>query len=259
MRGVRWGAGTPPTLRNRCLALMTRLPRGAFFCGPTAALIQGMPLPGNVERSPVLHVGVLAPSRALRIAGVRSRSFTPLRFATLDWLGLPVTEPARTWRDLAPQLALPDLVAVGDFLIHGSPALATRDDLARQFGPGERGAVALRAALPLLDGRSESRPESLLRLILHSAGIRGYVPNHWVTLSRPRVRYRIDLAFPEYMLGLEYQSGYHHDPEQWKADMTRLSRLRAHGWDMHEVSQADVDSPSELANRIRMLLERSAK
>ena len=106
----------------------------------------------------------------------------------------------------------------------------------------------------MLDGRAESRAESRLRVVLMRADITGYEPNHWVSLPRPRVRYRIDIAFPAAMLGLEYQGEYHHDIGQWRDDMTRLSRLRAYGWNMVEVSARDLDDPAELADRIRRLL-----
>jgi very-short-patch-repair endonuclease len=205
-----------------------------------------------------LHVGVLPPARAVRIAGVVGHR---LDLATTDvrrWLGVRVTAPARTWRDLGSYLVLGDLVAAGDFLLHGPPALALLADLEREAANPGRGTALLRSALPLLDARSESRRETRLRLILQGAGIRGYEANYRVTLPRPRVRYRIDIAFPDRMLGIEYQSEYHHDPEQWRKDMTRLSRLRAHGWNMHEVSKTDLENPDELAYRIRLLLERGA-
>jgi very-short-patch-repair endonuclease len=231
---------------------MARMPASGFFCGPTAALIQGVPLPRRLEADPVLHVGVPAGSRALRVRNVRGHKLGVHRTAIRVWRGLPVTEPARTWLDLAPFLGLADLVAAGDHLLHGDPSSATFAELehAVRSAAHARGVRLLRAALPLLDGRAESRAESRLRLVLVHARIEGFEPNFWVTLQRPRVRYRIDIAFPREMLGVEYQSEYHHDPDQWRRDMTRLSRLRAAGWTMVEVSQADLDDPRELAHRI---------
>lgn len=175
------------------------------------------------------------------------------------WLDVRVTSPARTWRDLALHLGLPDLVAAGDSILHGRHPLAGFDDLqlVARGASGGRGAPLLRAALPLLDGRSASRRETFLRLMLIRAGIDGFVPNHEVLLQRPRVRYVLDIAFPHAMLGIEYQSEYHHDEQQWRDDLTRQSRLRAHGWTIVEVSKSDLAEPVELIYRLRLLLARA--
>ena len=175
------------------------------------------------------------------------------------WLGRPVTEPARTWRDLATTLGVPDLVAAGDYLLHGDRPACQPAELqqAADSAAGSRGAVKLREALAMLDGRAESPAESRLRVILIHAGITGFEPNFWVTFPRQRERARIDIAFPDRVLGLEYQGEYHHDADQWRRDMTRLSRLRAHGWTMVEVSKRDLEDPRELAHRIQLLLARA--
>lgn len=204
-------------------------------------------------------MGVRSPQRQIRRAGIVGHKLEVSGDAIRIWRGLPVTEPARTWRDLAGFLGVTDLVAAGDFLVHGSPSIARLVELenAATAAWHGRGAPKLRAALGMIDGRSESRAESRLRVLLVRAGIDGFEPNFWVTLTAPRVRYRIDIAFPSARLGLEYQGEYHHDIDQWRADMTRLSRLRAHGWDMVEVSARDLDDPVELAERIRLLLART--
>lgn len=257
-RGIHVGVDPAMNLMSRCAAYLVRMPPGGFFCGPTAALIQGVPLPAGLERSPDLHVAVPSPRRAVRRAGIVGHRFALGASGVRSWRGLPVTDPARTWRDLARSLSYDDLVAAGDYLLHGDLPLATRSELeaeaAAALATGARGARALARALPLLDGRSESRMETRLRLILIRAGITGIEPNFWVTLRRPRASYRIDIAFPQVSLGLEYQSEYHHEIEQWRSDMTRLARLRAAGWTMIEVSARDLDDPGELGHRIRMLV-----
>ena len=254
--GVRRPLAAGDSLIERSAAFMPRMPSGGFFCGPTAARIQGIPLPLGIETESVLHVAVRPPLRSVRAAGIVGHKLDVDPAAIRQWRGLPVTEPARTWRDLAALLSLPDLVAAGDYLLHGRHAPCTRTELHRVATDAvhARGARRLREAIGMLDGRAESRAESRLRVVLMRADITGYEPNHWVSLPRPRVRYRIDIAFPAAMLGLEYQGEYHHDIGQWRDDMTRLSRLRAYGWNMVEVSARDLDDPAELADRIRRLL-----
>ena len=171
------------------------------------------------------------------------------------WRGLPVSAPERLWCELAGVLSLEDLVAVGDFLISRSHPLTSHKRLADAAGryPGRRGLRALRRALELLDGRSESRKESVLRVILEEGGLSGFVPNQWTTTSGG-YRYRLDFALLELKIGMEYQSDYHRTPEQFRADMTRISRLRADGWEVIEVNADDLRDRQELLQRIRRVI-----
>lgn len=242
---------------GRCSAYLVRMPPGGFFCGSTAALIQGVPLPAVLEHSMDLHVAVPRSGRSVRRAGIVGHKLDIPPESIRTWRGLPVTPPARTWRDLALVLALDDLIAAGDALLGGDVPLATRRELdeVAQAAAGGRGARRLAAPLPLLDARSASRRETFLRLILIRAGITGFEPNFWVRLERPRARYRIDIAFPERRIGFEYQGEYHHDIAQWRADLTRQSRLRAAGWTMVEFTSHDLRDAAELTERIRSILD----
>lgn len=258
-RGVNARVGTSSSLLGRCSAYLVRMPPGGFFCGPTAALIQGVPLPAAIEAASELHVAIPRSGRAVRRAGIVGHRLDVPPASIRTWRGLPVTAPARTWRDLAPILSTDDLIAAGDALLSGDLPLATRAELEDgvHAAAGGRGVRRLVAALPLLDGRSASRRETFLRLILIRAGITGFEPNFRVTLDRPVARYRIDIAFPEPRVGFEYQGEYHHDIEQWRSDLTRLSRLRAAGWTMVEFTSRDLRDPAELVERIRRILRRA--
>ena len=121
----------------------------------------------------------------------------------------------------------------------------------RRF-PGRRGKPALREAHTLLNDRAESPRESILRVILVRFGLPLPEVNYPITASGRR--YRADLAFPDRKVIVEYQGGYHHDPEQWRRDMTRISRLEAAGWFVVQVNANDLDDPKELAERVRRVL-----
>jgi very-short-patch-repair endonuclease len=148
-------------------------------------------------------------------------------------------------------LSMTDLVAVGDFLIHWRLPFASKEELSAAVSvyPGRRGRCILLAALARLDDRSESRRESILRVILTDAGITGFRANYWIDTAVQR--YRADLADPVRKIVIEYQSDYHADIKQFRSDMTRKSRLRAAGWLVIEVNADDLDDPAELAARIR--------
>lgn len=112
----------------------------------------------------------------------------------------------------------------------------------------------MRQALPLLNDRSESRPESWLRVILVHAGLPPASINHVIVDTESGKAHRTDLAFPKYKVLLEYQGDYHRGQKQWRNDMTRRARLEADGWIVMEINADDLRDPRELAGRIRTAL-----
>lgn len=232
-------------------ALQVRMPSAAFFCGITAAMIIGIPLPARFQQARELHVGVPAPMRACRTRGVVGHKLQVTEDDLGDWGSLRVTAVARTWCDLAAVLDIEDLVAAGDFIIHHRHPLASRGELtaAAAQHPSRRGRARLLEALELLDDHAESRPESIVRVVAVRAGIRGLRANYEIKDARGAIIARADLCFPENRVIIEYQGDYHRsEAERWRRDRTRVARLAAAGWHVIEIA-AD-----ELVDR-RMLLQ----
>lgn len=244
-------------LRERCQAALLRVATGSFICGPTAALLYGTPLPRRHEVASTIHVAIPRPGRAPRGAGITGHSFD-LRLAPVREIsGLRVAAPARTWTDLAAAVDLEHLVIAGDHLVRWDLKICTVTDLQREVerSKGRRGRSMMAAALAMLDTRSQSRYETKLRLLLSGAGLTGLAANHEVTVSSGH-RYRLDIAMPELLVGIEFQGAHHADPAQYRADQTRMERLRADGWLILEVNARDFDEPIELLNRIRRAIAR---
>ena len=61
----------------------------------------------------------------------------------------------------------------------------------------------VRTLVVLADARSESPPESWLRWVCHDAGLPQPAPQFWVKCPSG-AWFRLDLAWPELKLGLEY-------------------------------------------------------
>lgn len=238
--------------------LAARIPQHAFFSHSTAALLWGAPLPWNLERSTLLHVAVCNPLPRLHSRGLAGHQLdlSPAVLDTRD--GLTVTSPARTWCDLATQLTLDDLVAVGDYFINRELPFSDRATLAAMLdlSIGKRGVRRLREALPLLSDRAESRPESKLRVVIVRAGLPTPEINHTLVDSEAGTRVRPDFMFRKEKVILEYQGDYHRTAAQWRRDMTRRSRLEAQGWRVMELNADDLKNPEELAQRIAALLNR---
>lgn len=143
--------------------------------------------------------------------------------------GCRVTSPERTTWDLARRLPLVEAVVAVDALAH--KCFDPADLLVRRAKrPGARGCRRLDEVVALADPRAESPMETRLRLALIDAG-----------LPRPEVQYqildrdwyqiaRVDLAYPDEKLALEYDGAVHLDPRQRARDLRRDNELARHGW-----------------------------
>lgn len=237
--------------------LRLRMPPEAFFSHATAAVLHGIPLPFRYESGVDLHVSFRRPARAPHASGIRGHRSSASEAEVQLVRGIRTTTPARTWIDLADHLSTFDLVAAGDFLIHHRMPLTDLAALAHAVDTrtNPRHLKRLHEAYPLLSDRAESPPESILRAILLSAGFPNPEVNHSLTGRFGEFVARTDLSFASLKLVLEYQGDYHRTTKgQWRADMSRRSRLEALGWVVIELNADDLRDPGELVARIRSRL-----
>ncbi len=249
-RGVKVPTDTPLDLRTRCAAMGLVLADGVVFSHHTAAKLYGAPIAADSQ----LHVSLVSPIEP-RIEGV-----SPHRVLELGpvWqvAGLPVTSPGRTFVDLAARLDLPGLVEVGDGLLR-LPSARETFDLALERGTKRRGIRLARLAYPLLNPRSDSAPESRLRLLLTQAGFPPDYVNEpmceddgyqW---AKPDLGYLVRLA-------LEYEGAHHRDdPRQWQSDIGRDNRYADHDWHLIKVTAAMLyQRPEQLVAEVARVLRR---
>lgn len=253
-RGTRDSATASLEVARLARTFATRMPPSAFFSSATAAALHGIPLPPQFRGTQKLHVAMPLPARATQTRNVVGHAVTMMGDDTVERGGLRVSSVVRTWCELAAILALPDLVAAGDYIIHHELPLASITDLSDAVAryPGRRGRPLLRRALPLLSERAESAQESRLRVFLVAGGVTGIYPNLWVTIRQHRLR--IDLAIPQRKLAIEHQSEYHFAPDQRRKDMTRASILASDEWLTLEFNSDDMQSPREIVERVRATL-----
>ncbi|KQO96801.1 endonuclease domain-containing protein [Leifsonia sp. Leaf264] len=259
--GTRIPARVQLDLLARSELAMRILPEGAFMIGATAALLWRMPLPHAVaaQVETALDVAVTPPRAAPRRNGIRGRQISIDRAELVSIGTVRLTSAARTWCDLSPMLELPDLVAVGDHLIRRRSPTCTRAVLAGAvdaFGR-RRGRALLERALPLLSDRSESPPESVLRVVLTTAGLPSLLANVDIVDENGRFVARVDLLFAEYPIVLEYEGDHHRDKAQWRRDMTRIAEIESLGYTVIRVNADDLVDVAGLIRRIeRQLLTR---
>jgi very-short-patch-repair endonuclease len=228
-RGVYADATMPGSYRQRCLAAAWYLlPEQAAIAGRSAAWFYGVNLlrdgdpveavtPPSARFGPVsgltIHVADLPPDDVRTIGGVRR------------------TSPLRTCWDLALWLSVPDAVAYLDLILARGlvtmPALAA---YARQRR-GRRGWRKLLRAVELADPAAESVQESRLRVRLVLAGLPKPVSQHVIEKDDGTFAGRVDLAWPELRVAVEYDGQHHSDPDQIHLDRARLNRLvTTDGW-----------------------------
>ncbi|MFT4211524.1 MAG: hypothetical protein QM626_06580 [Microbacterium sp.] len=230
---ARGAVGAAPTLREGCLRYAPRLQPWQFFSHETALILRGAPTPEWPHR-PGIHVSAHRPAREPRIGGIvghRLQSRDPI--FERDGDGLPLEDPARAWRQCGAIWALDDLIVAGEFLISGKQALASIEELraeVRVMGdvPGAR----LARALAEMRVGARSPRETRLRLVLVRAGL----PEPAITWNlrddRGRFVAELDLAYPRYRVGVEYDGRVHaDDPAQFAKDADRWDSIRAQDWD----------------------------
>ena len=93
----------------------------------------------------------------------------------------------------------------------------------------------------MVDGGAESPQETRLRLVLVRAGLPQPVTQIPVADRWGRVVRRIDMGWPQWQVGVEYDGEQHwSDPRQHAEDIERLEFLAAAGWLIVRVSATQL-------------------
>jgi very-short-patch-repair endonuclease len=241
--GVHVATTTPDTLIVRCRAARLSIPRDAVFSHWTAARLWAPSAP----TTSAMHVS-FGRNAFARADGVRTHRFT-YAIGAVYRHGLPVTSAEQTFVHMAVHLDLVDLVALGDLLVRRSGV--TPGDL-RKFAArwGGHGGRRARDAARFVRARVDSQPESRLRMLLVLAGLSEPTVNHSVEVHGVE-RYRLDLAYVDEMVAIEYDGRWHERPGQRPRDDARRLHLRELGWEVVVVTADDLYSdPDALLERV---------
>ena len=249
-RGVYADADLPDSFGVRVRGARLLMPPTAVFSGRTAAYVHGASDLGD-RRSPV---EVTVPT------GVR---FGPVDGIRVRRVALPPSDVAavRAWRcttglrtalDIARWEPLPDAVAALDVML--ARAIVGKGELreAAELRTG-RGSRQTRRAVDLADPRAESQPESRLRVLLALAGLFPDV-QYSVRDNLGGFVARVDLAFVEQRIAIEYDGVWHAEPGQFAKDRRRLNRLVEAGWTVLHVTAADLRDPAAFIARLKVML-----
>jgi hypothetical protein len=157
--------------------------------------------------------------------------------------GLVLTTPSRTLVDMARLLGRAPLEElVDDAFCRGLASIASVEASLDRSGPGHRGHALLREVLAVWSPTIEPGSVAEVRLLrrLAELGATGLVTQHAVHDDSGSFIARLDVARPDRKCGLEYDGVRFHGPRGWARDERRYARLRAAGWDVEDITKADL-------------------
>ncbi len=245
LKGVYVVAQLPDSLPLRAQALAMAVPPDVVVTDWTACWLHtGLLAPGQNRGVPPVSAFRPAGHDRLRNNLARSGERTFIARDVMRIGRLRVTTPMRTALDLGRLVYRDSAIGGMDALMrNGGFALdALLMDVDRF--KGMRGVVQLRQLAPIVDGRSESPGESLLRMRwLDLNSLPPPEPQVPVIIDGDEI-YRLDLAVPELRYACEYDGEKFHGEERRDRDAARREDLRVRfGWEIDVVRRANIAGP----------------
>ncbi|RBY79993.1 hypothetical protein DQ239_02535 [Blastococcus sp. TF02-09] len=242
-RGVYADAELPDTHEIAIAGASLITPSTAVFSGRSAACLLGADQ--LVDASTPVEVTVPEADRFGPVAGLRIRRAVVPESDVRSVRRYSCTTPVRTAVDIARHEELPGSVIALDVLLRRGLVDAGRLAEAVAAVPTGRGSRRARLAEALADGRAESPPETVVRVLLRTAGL-APVPQFVVRDEHGRFVARVDLAFPGQRVAVEYDGAWHGHPGQLARDRRRLNALVAAGWRVVHLTAADLHDPARV-------------
>lgn len=175
--------------------------------------------------------------------------------STVEVYGLLCSSPEFLFTQMASYLSLDQLIEFGDSLICRDALLrrTTKEDLYKYVESCQRmrGSRKCRQALKQMRENTDSPRETQLRLIMVRSGLPNPSINFPVSPDAPFLRQRLqpqpqyflDMAYPAFRVGVEYNGLHHHD--QWADDWQRFNSLQSVRWHIFVAENNIIDNPSK--------------
>lgn len=252
LSGVYICAEVELTPSIRAEAVLLPFGGDAFASHATAARAWRVPLPPLPEE----HVTVLRAGDRRTRAGVRCHLLAAGTEPGTALAGRArVSSAEQVFAELAEQLALVDLVVVGDHLVRHGHVRLTR---LRSFVAAWRGprAAHARAAVAFVRERVDSPMESRLRMLIVLAGLPEPQVNITYGEDNGLTFRRYDLSWPEIRVIVEYDGRHHIERvEQWESDLERREAIDDSDWRILVVVASGIYAdPGRTLQRIHRLL-----
>jgi very-short-patch-repair endonuclease len=235
LRDVWVHSSAEDDLGARIAAARLVLGEEGFLCGLTAAWTHGVDV--QDRRGNLVWMGRPTGKWRRTRAGCLLREIT-VESSDLDLVeGTLVTTPLRTAFDCARWLSLTEAVVVADAF--AAAGLMTKAAFCA-YTKSHRGLRGVRQAdmvADLVEPLTESAMESRLRVLLITSGFPRPVPQHVVKDHAGRFVARLDFAYPDRRIAIEYDGSLHW--EQRRDDDRRRDNVRALDWTVLVASRSD--------------------
>lgn len=235
----------------------------AVLAGPSAADAYGVPVWDMGDHTHLARLDQMANRRKTR--KVQHRGSLLVEDLTVRD-GLPLTSGTRTALDMIALTDIPHaLVTVNGLLCAGetTPELLARRAEGMRHDPFTADTSIV---LDLADGRCESAGESLFLHFCWARGLPMPVPQLEIRDGRGRLAGRVDFAWPELGVYLEFDGRMKYDellrPGETAADAVMREKRREQlissitGWRCIRITWAELFDPERLAARIRAAIAR---
>jgi len=255
MRGVHEGReplDVPRVHGDLMHAARLALGDHAVFVGRSAAWALGSRLAS--PRAPVdARVSTAHQKRCRPSVLVHHRELRPDVVVETEF-GL-ATSPLRTALDLACGAGREWAVAACDHLLRVTALDPAHVMAEAQRVRGRRGIRQAREVARLLDPRSESPRESLLRVHMVDFGLPR--PTAQLVVLDPRGCFvaRLDFGWEEECVGIEYDGDHHREAATHSRDLGRHNRLRELGWVVFQVDAQGLLAVDDTLAAVRSLLQ----
>lgn len=176
--------------------------------------------------------------------------------------GLTISHPYTVLLELATLLSHDDLVIAIDSLLAREPpfrnvTLEKLHDIPGMYS-GRPGAKILRRALRDARARTDSPGETRTRLLLRRAGFPEPQINFPVTDPDTGQQRYLDLAYPELLIGVEYDGDHHRRSRtQRRADQARKDSLESAGWNLRTLTAEDIKDPQRFLDALHRTFTRA--
>ncbi|KQY58684.1 hypothetical protein ASD11_03265 [Aeromicrobium sp. Root495] len=246
--GVYRTADTPASLPLLARAALLVLPPGSALSHVSNLQLRGFAVGPGLP----LHFASDHPHQHVR-EGVRlHRYLRPVITEIVD--GLPVTDPLRTFVDVATQLDDRRLLRVGDWFV-GSQGVSLEQLRSYAHDSHLDGVRRARRVVRLVAERVASPRETDLRWWLHRGGLPDPEVNVEIHDDRGQWLARGDLVYRKEKVLVEYDGWQHErDARQRQWDHLRREQLEAAGWRLVVITSADLKNPRHVVQRVRQAL-----
>lgn len=256
-RGIRAPHSEDRSFIELCQVYAAGMPDGQYFSHTTAARLLGLPLPWELQNSPLLHVTSDLPRHAPRARGIVGHHAEANGKHLVAVGDLRVTSAVQTWCDLATVVTVRDLVIIGDALVRRKRPFATLAELQETLDGwcGRRGARLLRVAFESVRAGVDSPKETEVRLIIVEAGLPEPLVNATIRNSHGAFLALGDLVYPEYRILIEYDGAYHFaGDEQLYKDIDRLDTVMEEKWRVVRLNKTHLKRPTAIVAKVRTAL-----